>query len=143
MILPPVLLILTVLQSAGPLPHPPTGLDSLAQAFAHELERLPSPAFDALHRSVHQNGYVNVLYDELKQDSMSALAAFIRMKLHRTFSLPHITLVAVIPNPRQEIRTPIVINFPTGFIVLDWHQTKIYKRAPETLSSDPWNKKGG
>jgi hypothetical protein len=142
MIPPPVLLILAIFHSGGPPLHPPADLDSLTHAFARELERLPSPAFDALHRSVHQNGYANVLYDELKQDSMSAFAAFLRMKLHKAFSIPHIALVAVLPNPGQEIHSPIVINFSTAFIVMEWQQTTIYKRAPETLPDDPWETKG-
>jgi hypothetical protein len=122
--------------------HRQLGLDSLQKVFVQRLEDIPSPEFDALHTALFQKGHAAILYDVLEQDSLSGLVAFIRMKLHKAFSIPRTMLVQVIPNPNLEIRTPVVFTFSTGLLVFEYHQIKIYKHAPDTIPTNPWAKDG-
>lgn len=140
LLLVPITIVL--FQSSTALLEERANVDSLKKVFMNELEQIPCPEFDARHRSLHQNGYGNMLYDVMKQDSLSALIAFVRMKLHKTFSLPQTALIKVIPNPSLEIRTPVVFNFPSGMLVLEWKQIKIYKHAPDVLPANPWTHEG-
>ena len=88
-----------------------------------------------------QKGYANVLLDELNHDSLSAIISFLKHRLHKMFSLPTTQLIKVIPLPKQEVAVPITLEYPNGYIVIDWKQDKIYRRINDDFSDNPWEKK--
>ncbi|MEK7249897.1 MAG: hypothetical protein AAB209_05670, partial [Bacteroidota bacterium] len=94
----------------------------------------------ARHRTILQTGYANVLLDELFEDSLSAIISFLKCKLHKAFSLPTTQLIKVIPLPKQVLTVPIILDYPTGFIVIETGQNKIYRRVVDTIPNDPWEK---
>jgi len=121
----------------------PTNTERTAREFDKLLSETSSPEFDALlsrHRAVVQKGYANVLLDELNHDSLSAIISFLKYRLHKTFSLPTTQLIKVIPLPKQELTVPIILDYPTGFIVIETGQDKIYRRVVDTIPNDPWEK---
>ncbi len=124
--------------------HPFSILKSLPRAdFETVIARATSPEFEQLrsrHQSILRTGYTNVLFDQLHQDSLSAILSFLRYRLHKLFSLPHTQLVKVIPMPRQKISVPIVYDYPNGYIVIESGQNKIYRRISDEFLADPWEK---
>ncbi len=111
--------------------------------FESVLARVTSPEYDQMlqqHQRVIQNGYSNVLKDLLHQDSLSGIISLLRLQLFRTFSLSHTVLVKVIPIPKQEIGTPIFLNYKNGYMVIEWGQDKIFRYVPNNFPMDPWSK---
>ncbi len=107
----------------------------IAQATSPEFEQLQSR-----HQSIIRKGYADVLFDQLRQDSLSAILSFLKYRLHKLFSLPHTLLVKVIPMPQQRISVPIIYDYPNGYLVIESGQNKIYRRINNDLPPDPWEK---
>jgi hypothetical protein len=136
-------LIFSALASQANQPIALVDVKGTAREFDSVLTHISSPEFEALlarRRNVRRQGYANVLLDELNQDSLSAIISFLKYNLHKAFFLPSTQLVKIIPKPQQQISTPIVLDYPNGFIVIEWMQDRIHRRAVDAFEPNPWEK---
>jgi hypothetical protein len=126
-----------------PAQHKPMeeNLDSLSQSFRSLTRSLTTPEFERrkqVLRLYQRRGYVQVLYDVVAEDGLSALLSLLKVNAQIAYHLPHDRLVIHIPpagSPQTEGKNP------WHFLTRPSQPFDVALTQEWTFPEDPWRER--